>query len=108
MSKGIFVLYDKQTSQILKIRTCNGNTTRYYYGVGAAKAALTRYCKASGLSFIDPNYPLYRYSVAEKTHYFQHIEKTVKRTNLMTGQEYTESVNTPLCCSPASETYWSA
>jgi len=31
----------------------------------------------------------------------------VTRINLMSGKEYEESVNTPLCCSPASETYWS-
>jgi hypothetical protein len=31
----------------------------------------------------------------------------VKRKNLMSGKEYEEDINTPLCSSPASETYWS-
>ena len=33
--------------------------------------------------------------------------KMVERTNLMTGKKYMEPANTPLCSSPASETYWS-
>lgn len=31
----------------------------------------------------------------------------VTRRNLMSGQEYQEAEDTPLSCSPASETYWS-
>lgn len=38
---------------------------------------------------------------------FLNSRKMVTRTNLMSGQEYQEAVDTPLCCSPASETYWS-
>jgi len=30
----------------------------------------------------------------------------VERTNLMTGKKFMERADTPLCCSPASETYW--
>jgi hypothetical protein len=33
--------------------------------------------------------------------------KQVKKVNLMSGKEYMEAEDTPLCCSPASETYWS-
>lgn len=32
-----------------------------------------------------------------------HIEKT----NMMTGKKYLERYDTPISCSPASETYWS-
>jgi hypothetical protein len=32
---------------------------------------------------------------------------TRKVHNLMTGEEVEESINTPNCCSVASETYWS-
>ena len=32
----------------------------------------------------------------------------VERTNLLSGKPYIEDINTPICCSPASETYWSA
>ena len=107
MSKGIWVIYDKKTSAILRIRARNGNTTEWYYGVGAARAALTRYCKKSGLMPTDSDYPLYHYGVAERDYYRAHIEQHVRRKNMMTGVEYMESVNTPLSCSPASETYWS-
>lgn len=31
----------------------------------------------------------------------------VKRINIMTGKVFEEAYDTPLCCSPASETYWS-
>lgn len=31
----------------------------------------------------------------------------VTRINLMSGKPYEEDINTPSCCSPASETYWS-
>ena len=34
-------------------------------------------------------------------------DEMVERTNLMTGKKYLEPKNTPLCCSPSSETYWS-
>jgi len=34
--------------------------------------------------------------------------KMVERTNLMSGTKYMEAEDTPLCCSPASETYWSS
>ena len=33
--------------------------------------------------------------------------KMVERTNLMSGQKFTEPEDTPNFCSPASETYWS-
>ena len=33
--------------------------------------------------------------------------RMVTRKNLMSGAEFQEDVNTPLCCSPASETFWS-
>ncbi len=38
---------------------------------------------------------------------FLNSRKMVTRVNLMSGEEYQESIDTPLCCSPASETYWS-
>jgi len=34
-------------------------------------------------------------------------DNMVERTNLMTGKKYMESQDTPIFCSPASESYWS-
>ena len=109
MSKDIFVIYDKKTTEILEIRRADGrkNYGGAYYGMGAAKAALTRFCKKSEFNFSDPEYPLYQYAIAERGHYFKNIEKQVEKTNLMTGVKFMESVNTPYYCSPSSETYYS-
>lgn len=34
-------------------------------------------------------------------------EVMVERVNLMSGKKYMELADTPRCCSPSSETYWS-
>ena len=110
MSKGIWVIYNKSTSQLLKIETNNGRTTTGYYGIGAAKAALTRFHKKwlkENNILVSNDGPMFDYGIADRDYYYKHIEKTVTRKNMMTGKEYTESINTPLSCSPASETYWS-
>ena len=46
-------------------------------------------------------------SVSDMKTFYETIDYKVTKINIMTGKEYQESVNTPLCCSPASETYWS-
>lgn len=102
----MYVVYHKDSTQIV------GNT---YKTVGAAKAAITRRSKTWFNKDYAPNYPniardadpIFVYAIAEINHYYANIERTVTRKNMMSGVEYTESVNTPLCCSPSSETYWS-
>ena len=34
-------------------------------------------------------------------------DEMVERVNLMSGNKYMERRDTPLCCSPSSETFWS-
>lgn len=34
-------------------------------------------------------------------------DEMVERVNLMSGKKYMERRDTPLCCSPSSETFWS-
>jgi hypothetical protein len=34
-------------------------------------------------------------------------ETYVERTNISNGKKYLERFDTPICCSPSSETYWS-
>ena len=36
-----------------------------------------------------------------------HNSRLVERVNLMSGDKYQEAADTPVSCSPASETYWS-
>ena len=110
MSKDICVIYDKATSKILEIRNANGRKTSRYYGFGAAKAALTRFHKKwlkENNFLVSNDGPMFDYNIAEIQFYSRNIERTVKRKNLMTGQEFEESINTPYYCSPSSETYWS-
>jgi len=79
------------------IVTDGPNRTRAYNTRGAAQATRTRLCRKAGwtageLSIVDVK---------------DYKPRMVTRKNLMSGTEYQEDVNTPLCCSPASETYWS-
>lgn len=92
-----YVVYNVGTTQTVNEKRFGRET---YKTEAAAKAARTRMIKR--IKF-DPN----QLAVAEVAFYTQNIATTVTRTNLMTGKTYQESVNTPMCCSPSSETYWS-
>ena len=85
--------------------------------MSSAKARLTRMSKEHfnqkiGIPADHPFHkvedPIFTYAIAEENHYYDKVEKQVKKTNLMSGQEFYESVNTPYYCSPSSETYWSS
>jgi len=62
--------------------------------------------RGSALKFIQTHNarPL---AVAEVAYYNANVVKKVVRTNLMSGQPFTEASNTPNYMSPASEAYWS-
>jgi len=79
------------------IVTDGPNRTRAYKTFGAARATRTRLCRKAGWSVSELN-------IIDTRFYQSHI---VTRTNLMTGQEYQEDVNTPRFCSPSSESFWS-
>jgi hypothetical protein len=87
------VIYNKDTTRLLNSTT--------YATRGAAKAGLTRAAKAD-TTMIKADYDVAEYGVFHGS-----IEKLVTRTNMMSGVEYQERINTPISCSPASETYWS-
>lgn len=87
-----YVVYNKETTRIQRRK----NGDEFFATEAAAKAHITR----SKLSDVV-------YAVAEYSYFQDNIEKKVTRINLMSGQEYTESVNTPNYMSPASEAYWS-
>ena len=92
-----YVVYNIETTQTVNEKRWGCET---FKTEAAAKAARTRMIKRIKY---DPN----QLAIAEVAFYTQNIAKTVTRTNLMTGNTYQESVNTPMCCSPSSETYWS-
>jgi hypothetical protein len=82
-----------KTDDTRLVRRSNGAET--FKTEAAAKAFVTRYLDAS------------RYTVSRSEDYYGKIEATVERVNLMSGQTYRESINTPGYMSPASESYWS-
>lgn len=64
-----------------------------------AKGACTRLNKKN---------PTKQYEVMDlDTYRLNYPVKMVEKTNLMSGKTYMEAEDTPNCCSPASETYWS-
>ena len=100
----MWYVYDKRSSAIVKS----------YKTHAAAQAAITRahkkyvrafpYCPGSNA---DEDDPLFWMALAEAAWYHSVIEQRVTRRNLITGTEFTQSVNTPHCCDPSTETYWS-
>ena len=88
-----FIAYNKETTIILPGKVV------HYMTMGAAKAALTRAAKAGKIDRED-------YDVAEGQLFFATIEKSETKKNIF-GKEFTQKVNTPMCCDPSTETYWS-
>lgn len=70
-----------------------------YNTAGAAKTGRT--------ALYRKNYNEGDLLITDMENYNKNFRTKVKKINLMSGQEYEEDANTPACCSPASETYWS-
>ena len=73
----------------------------------AAKAWITRQHRehlANTIAYHDG--PLFQFGYAEAQHFHQHIEKSETKRNLMTGEQFTQPVNTPRSCDPSTELYW--
>lgn len=100
-----YIIYDKKTTAIpVTLRR------KVYKTHAAAQAQITRMRKAEAGDWgvlTAENDPLFLYGIAEVEYYARHIERQVKRVNMMSGEEYMESINTPSYMSPASEAYWS-
>jgi hypothetical protein len=90
----MFYIVSRGTGLIV---TDGPNRTRAYKTFGSARATRTRLCNKAG-------YTVDQLSIIDTKHY---KPRMVTRTNLMSGAEFEEDVNTPNCCSPASETFWS-
>ena len=98
-----YVIYDRATTKIL------GGQSKSYKTFGAAQAAITRLHNKMPVADVGTDRdPVFFYGIAEINYFFKSIEKMTERTNLISGEKYMESVNTPLICSPSSESYWSA
>ena len=97
-----YVVYDTKTTAVVTERPFSRGS---FKTEAAAKAARTRLLRKFCMNTL-----LYKsedLAVAESNVYNKSIKKLVERVNIMTGKTYMEDVNTPHCCSPSSETYWS-
>tara|TARA_B100002019_G_scaffold246364_1_gene224188 strand:- start:738 stop:1076 length:339 start_codon:yes stop_codon:yes gene_type:complete len=111
----MYYIYEKSSTLIMGPagRIARPNHRHSYKTMSAAKAALTRYSKMwwndTGRFGNEPssNDPQFRFGICEKELFHQVIEKSRKVTNMMSGKEFVEPVNTPNYMSPASESYWS-
>lgn len=108
----MYYIYEQSSTYIIGKPDRNGvarpDHRQSYKTMAAAKAGLTRIAKAEGLLKTDPNYAEYRYAIAEAGYFHKHIEKKVRKTNLLDdSKSWLEGVNTPSYMSPSSESYWS-
>ena len=60
-----------------------------------------------GVPYVSDQGPLFAWGCADSAYFHQFIERQVRKTNLMTGAEFTHPANTPRSCDPSSELYWS-
>jgi len=109
----MYYIYEKSSTLIMgKMDQRTGmvrpDYSKSYKTMAAAQAALTRMSKRYRADLLETvNDPVYRYGIAEAGYFHEIIEKGVMKRNMMNGNDYFESVNTPAHMSPASETYWS-
>ena len=96
----MWYVYDKSTTVIQK-------TVKTH---SAAKAWVTRkqkeFLKQNGL-YVSNDGPLFDWGLADAAYFHDFIEKRVQKTNLISGAEFTQPVNTPRSCDPSTELYWS-
>ena len=91
-----YLIYNKETTIIY-----GGWLRRKIYETErGAKMALTKMVKAGKVNDGE-------YGITDSQTFHDKIEKTVTKKSLMSGKEFTQPANTPLCCDPSSETYWS-
>lgn len=92
----MFVVVDTQTRCIVRHPRTQKDV---YVTHAAAQAAVTR------ISKMGKN--LGKLEVMDKTTYLAQVPQ-IQVTNLMTGKQVQIAADTPWCCRPDSESYWSA
>ncbi len=87
-----YVIYNVNTTYLLNDKT--------YSSISTARSALTR---ALNKGWIHERS---EWEIAESTTFRYNIEKTKIVKNLLSGAEIAIPVNTPHCCDPSTERYW--
>ena len=110
----MFYIYEKTSTYIMGKMDKQGlvrpDHRKSYATMSAAKAALTRMSKRyrAAIPFSERvNDPEFRYAIAEAGYFHKSLEKSRTVTNMMSKQQFRETVNTPGYMSPSSESYWS-
>lgn len=94
-----YVVFHKDTTRYLSRHPKVKTDKCLFASPATAKAALTREVNRGAVKRED--------FLIDTIGNFVMIEKKETVKNLMSGKEVVQSVNTPWCCNPASETYWS-
>ena len=94
----MFVVYEIDSTRYAGRKGQYGDPI--FASVAAAKSHIARLVKSG-------KYTRSQLEIAPLGYFKANIEKQVIRKNLLSGKEYSESINTPNYCSPASESYWS-
>lgn len=96
----LYVIYHEETTILPRLLKGEYGWTTYK-SERSAKAALTRAVNDGKISNRD------EYAIAEYKDFRKNIEKKKTVKSLMSGEEIEIAVNTPRCCDPSSELYWS-
>lgn len=98
--KTYFVIYQKTSTRLI---------SHYYgaHGIVNHSDVIKFESFESAQDYLDKNLDPENYKISEYIAFKKEIEIHIARTNALTGKTFEEPINTPLCLSPASETYWS-
>jgi hypothetical protein len=95
-----YVIYDKVSTQLLRIFRNGFWQDACFATESAAKAGLTRAVNKDGEALREQY-------VITSVEEFSKIEKMKEVRNLMSGEMIRIPVNTPRSCDPSTELYWS-
>jgi len=99
-----YVVYNKETTVLLPVRRPDATRNCSFATERAAKAALTRALNNPKIKGVDNRDD---WAIAPEHEFETSIEKMKTVKNLMSKKDVEIPVNTPYCCDPSTETYWS-
>lgn len=104
----MFVIYEISSSRLVSRPSKYARmTNKDFNTLRGAKSFLTKWEKGTAQSCNFDSFSPNTFAIAEITDFHNNIEKQVTRTNLMSGKEYQEPLNTECYMSPSCESYWS-
>lgn len=92
-----FVVYD--TNTLLIVKSYNTEAGAKIGMAAKVKRDIKRACRIS-------RFEVGSYAVCSQEFYDKNVRTTKKVKNLMTGTEIEIDINTPRCCDPSTELYW--